>query len=80
MDKTVTLGKIEGSRERGRLSMVWIESIKKVGMSLQLMSRSVEDKTLWTSLITGSSGAGADSVASNTILCCGALSCALLDI
>ena len=46
------LGKVEGSRKRGRPNMRWIDSIKEaIGMSLQKLSRAVEDRRLWTSLI-----------------------------
>ena len=46
MEKTVMLGKIEGSRKRGRPNMRWTDSIKEAtGVSLQLLSRAVGDRT-----------------------------------
>ena len=52
LEKTIMLGKVEGSRKRGRPNMRWIDSIEEaIGMSLQELSRAVEDRTLWTSLI-----------------------------
>lgn len=45
-------GNIEGSRERGRSNLRWFDCIKEaIGLSLQELSRAVEDRTLWTSLI-----------------------------
>ena len=52
LEKTIMLGKVEGSRKRGRANMRWIDPIKEaIGLSLQELSRAVEDRTLWTSLI-----------------------------
>ena len=52
LEKTIMLGKVEGSRKRGRPNMRWIDSIKEaIGMSLQKLSRTVEYRTLKTSLI-----------------------------
>ena len=52
LEKTIMLGKVEGSRKRGRPNMRWIDSIKAaMGIGLQDLSRAVEDRTLWTSLI-----------------------------
>ena len=35
LEKTIMLGKIEGSRKRGRPNMRWIDSVKEaIGMSL----------------------------------------------
>ena len=46
------LGKIEGSRKNERQNLRWIDSVKgTVGLNLQEVSRAVEDRTLWTSLI-----------------------------
>ena len=50
----IMLGKVEGSRERGRPNMSWIDSIRgaiTLSLWLQELSRTVEDRTLWTSLI-----------------------------
>lgn len=60
------MGKIEGSRKRGRPNKRWTDSIEKaIGMSLQELSRAVENKTRWTSLIP-STGGRADSTGCNT--------------
>ena len=46
LEKTIMLGRAEGSRKRGRPNMRWIDSIKEaIGMSLQELSRAVEDRT-----------------------------------
>ena len=40
LEKTIMLGKVEGSRKRGRPNMRWIDSIKEaIGMSLQELNR-----------------------------------------
>ena len=45
-EKTKMLGKLSGSRKRGRANVRWIDSIKEAtGMSLQMLSRAVEDRT-----------------------------------
>ena len=47
--------------------MRWIDSIKEaIGVSLQDLSRAVEDRTWWTSLIHSVHGVRVDSTASNT--------------
>lgn len=52
LEKIIIFGIIEGSRESGRSNMRWIESIHEViRVSLQELSRAVEDRTLWISLI-----------------------------
>lgn len=52
LEKIVIWEKIECSRKRGIPNMKLVDSIKEaIGMSLQEMSRAVEDRTLWTSLI-----------------------------
>ena len=51
LEKTVVLEKFKGRRKR-RPNMRRSDSIKKaMGMSLQELSRAVEDRTLWTSLV-----------------------------
>ena len=51
LENTIMLGKVEGSRKR-RPNMRWIDSIKEaIGMSLEELSRAVEDRTLWAALI-----------------------------
>ena len=46
------VGKVGGSGKRGRSNMRWIASIKEApGVSLQELSRAVEEKILETSLV-----------------------------
>lgn len=46
------LGKVKSSRKRRRPNMSWIESIKQVTvLSFKEMSRDVEDRAFWKSLI-----------------------------
>lgn len=56
MKKTIILEKIECGRKRGRPNMRWMDSILEViGPSLQeLLSRAVENRTFWISLIQAS--------------------------
>ena len=50
--KDSNAGKREGSRERGRPARKGTDSIKEAtSMSLQGLSRAVEDRTLWTPFI-----------------------------
>ena len=52
MEKTVMLGKVEGSRKRGRSNTRWTDFLTEAtGLSLQEPSRAVEDRTFWRSLI-----------------------------
>ena len=53
LEKTVMLGKIESTQRENRgPKMRQVDPIKKaIGMCLQELSRAVEDRTLWTSLI-----------------------------
>ena len=45
MEKAIMQGKVEGSRKTGRPNMRWVNSIKEaIGMSLQELSRAVEDR------------------------------------
>lgn len=54
MEKTVTLGKTEGSSRRGRPIIRRIDSIiEATGVSLQLLGGAAEARTLSTSLIHG---------------------------
>ena len=64
MEETIILGKIEGSRKRGRPNMRWSSCIQAIGMIVQELSRGVEDRILWTSLIKLSKFR-ADSIAHN---------------
>ena len=59
---------MEGSRKRRRPHLRRSDSIKEaVGISLQELSRAIEDKTLWMSLIIESPGIGANSMARNIL-------------
>ena len=52
VDKTIMLGKVEGSRKRGRANTRWADSLKgTTGLSPQELSRAVEDRTFWRLLI-----------------------------
>lgn len=52
LEKTILLGKLDGSRKRGRANTRYIDSTEEaIGVSLQEPSRAVEDRTPWTSLI-----------------------------
>ena len=54
LEKMIILEKIEGSRKRGRPNIRWIDSIKEaIGMNLQELSWTTEDRTLCISLIGG---------------------------
>ena len=51
LEKTIMLGKVEGSRKRGRSNLRWTHSIKEAtGTSLQELSKADEDRTLGTPL------------------------------
>ena len=46
------LGKLEGSKKRGRPNMRGIDSLKEATVSsLQELSRTVDDRTFWRSLV-----------------------------
>ena len=48
------LGKVEGSRKRGRPDMRWVDSLKvTTDISLQKQSGAVEDTTFWGLYIHG---------------------------
>lgn len=52
LGKIINLGKTEGNKKRGRSHMRGIDSIMEaMGMILQELSRAIEERTLWTSLI-----------------------------
>lgn len=52
LEKIKMLREIEDSRKSGRPDMIWNDSVKEArGMILQGQSKTVENKTLWTSLI-----------------------------
>ena len=52
LKKIIILGQIEGRRKRGITNERWIDSINEtISMSLQELSRAVEERMLWISLI-----------------------------
>ena len=53
LEKAIMWGQLEGSGKRGRPNRRWVDSVKEApGMNPQELSRAVEDRTLWTSLIS----------------------------
>lgn len=49
LEKTIMLGKTEGSRKRGRPRVRWTDSIKEAtGVSVQEPGTADGDRTLWT--------------------------------
>ena len=54
LEKTVMLGKMEGTRRRGRRRMGWLDSVLEViGMSLAKLREAVEDRGAWRALVHG---------------------------
>ena len=52
LEKTIMLGNVEGSRERGRPNIRWTDTLRKSqALILQELSRAVEDRTFWSLLI-----------------------------
>ena len=48
LEKTLTLGKIEGKRRRGRQRMRWLDSITdSTDMNLSKLQERVEDRGSW---------------------------------
>ena len=46
------LGKVEGSRKRGRPTVRWVDFLKgAISLSLQNRSSAVEDRTFWRAFI-----------------------------
>ena len=51
LGKTTMLGKIEGSRKKGRKYEMGHSIKEAIGLRLQEQSKALEDVTLWTSLL-----------------------------
>ena len=54
LEKTLMLGKMEGTRRRGRLRMRWLDSVLEVtSMSLAKLREAVKDRRAWRALVHG---------------------------
>ena len=54
MEKTLTLGKIEGKRRRGWQRMKWLDNItNSMDMDLSKLQEIVEDRGAWCATIHG---------------------------
>ena len=53
MEKTLTLGKIEEKRRRGRQRMRWLDSIADSVMNICKFREIVEDKEAWCVAVHG---------------------------
>ena len=54
LEKTLTLGKIEGKRRRGRQRMGWLDSIiDSMNMNLNNLWEMVKDREVWCAAVHG---------------------------
>ena len=53
LEKTLMLGRIEGSRRRGRQRTRWLDCITGLNMNLSKLQEMVNDREAWCALVHG---------------------------